>query len=72
MNRIKARVHPPYYFLQAYQKQAGYTNEYMGSLLGMSGRSYLDKVLGWSDFTNQQAIKIAAVFSAPQDRIFLT
>ncbi len=71
MDREKTRIHPPYYFLQAYQRQAGYSNEYMGNLLGMSGRSYLNKVLGWSDFTNQQAVKIAAVFRAPQDQIFL-
>lgn len=72
VDRIKERVHPPYFFLQAYQRRAGYSNEEMGKLLGMSGRSYLGKVLGWSDFTNQQAVRIATFFDAPQDSIFLT
>ncbi len=64
--------HPEYYAIKAYQILAKISDEKMASLLGMTKRTYCDKVKGYADFTPAEGIALAKFLNKTQDEIFLT
>lgn len=68
----RERKHPKYYALIAYQMLEKLTDDFMASFLGVTKRTYKDKVNGYSDFTPAEALAIAQLFKRSQDEIFLT
>lgn len=68
----REKIHPPYYAIKAYQILSKKTDEEMAEALGISKRTYTDKVNGYSDFTNTQGEILASIFQKTKDEIFLT
>lgn len=64
--------HPEYYAIKAYQILEKISDEEMATLLGMTKRTYCDKVKGYADFTPAEGIAIAKFLHKTQDEIFLT
>lgn len=69
---IRVKKHPYYYALKAYQMLEKLTDEDMAAYLGVTKRTYSDKVNGYSDFTPAEAIAISEKLNRSQDDIFLT
>lgn len=68
----RVKKHPCYYALKAYQMLEKLTDEDMAGYLGVTKRTYSDKVNGYSDFTPAEAIAISEKLNRSQDEIFLT
>lgn len=68
----RTKKHPTYYAIKAYQILNKKTDEEMAKVLGISKRTYTDKVNGYSDFTNTQGEILASIFHKTKDEIFLT
>ena len=68
----REKKHPRYYALAAYQMLEKFTDDYMATFLGVSKRTYKDKVNGYSDFTPAEALAISQLLKKSQDEIFLT
>lgn len=68
----REKKHPKYYALIAYQMLEKFTDDFMANFLGVTKRTYKDKVNGYSDFTPAEALAIAQLFKRSQDEIFLT
>lgn len=72
MEKVKRRkIHSEYVFVRAYQKINGFSDEYMGEMLGCSPRTYNDKVLGWKDFSALEGRELARMFNVSQDKLFV-
>ncbi len=72
MARIRRKIHGRYYKIPAYQILAGqYSNEQMARILGISERTYVDKIEGWTDFSAQQIRTMAEVLRVPQESLTL-
>jgi len=72
MKRNRKKVHGRYYKIPAYQILAGqYTNAQMAHILGISERTYTDKIDGWTDFSAQQVRTMAEVLRIPQEELTL-
>lgn len=69
MREIK---HKPYYCIPAYQILSKKTDEDMANILGITVRTYKDKIAGYSDFSFEQGRILSAVFRRTQEEIFLT
>ena len=71
---MKKRVkkHPQYYALKAYQMLEKITDDAMADFLGITKRTYTDKVNGYADFTPAEAVAISNYLKRSQDEIFLT
>lgn len=69
---VRAKKHPMYYALKAYQLLEKITDEDMAEYLGVTKRTYTDKVNGYSDFTPSEAIAISKKLKRTQSEIFLT
>ena len=70
--KTREKKHPKYYALKAYQMLEKLTDEYMANFLGVTKRTYTDKVNGYSDFTPAEALAISKLLNKSQDEIFLT
>lgn len=68
----RTKKHPRYYAVIAYQLLSKRTDEYMANLLGISVRTYKEKINGYSDFTQAQGDIMAREFGKSKDEIFLT
>lgn len=68
----REKKHPKYYALIAYQMLEKLTDDFMANFLGVTKRTYKDKVNGYSDFTPAEALAISQLFKRSQDEIFLT
>jgi hypothetical protein len=72
MARIRKKVHGRYYKILAYQILAGrLTNAQMARILGISERTYTDKIEGWTDFTGSQIRTMAEVLHVKQEELTL-
>ena len=72
MRRTRKKVHSRYYKIPAYQILAGQlTNAHMARILGITERTYTDKIEGWTDFTAQQIRTIAEVLRVHQEELTL-
>ncbi len=69
---VRAKKHPQYYALKAYQLLAKLSDDDMAEKLGISKRTYKDKVNGYADFSSAEGIALANIFSKTQAEIFLT
>lgn len=69
---IRVKKHPMYYALKAYQLLAKLTDDDMADYLGVTRRTYTDKVNGYSDFTPAEAVAISKKLDKTQDEIFIT
>ena len=49
--RKRTKKHPKYYAIKAYQTLQRLTDDDMAKYLGVTKRTYCDKVNGYSDFT---------------------
>jgi hypothetical protein len=72
MTRSRNRVHNPYFRVRAHQMLLELSDAEMAKILGCSIRTYLDKVLGWSDFKPLEARTLSDLFGQPQDYLFFT
>lgn len=73
MNRsVRVKKHPQYYAIKAYQLLAKLSDEDMANKLGMSKRTYKDKINGYADFSSAEGIALSNIFNKPQEEIFLT
>lgn len=68
-----ARKHERYYAIPAYQILAKKTSKECAAMLGMTERTYWNKVNGYSDFSIPDAEKLAEFLGRKKiDDIFLT
>lgn len=67
---MKKVIHAEYVFIPAYQKRKKLTDENMSQKLGMSIRTYRDKVKGYGDFTLTEANKICELLEETKDNLF--
>lgn len=74
MNKVKNRVkvHPPYYAIPAYQILSKKSPDEIAKMLGISVRTYKDKIIGYSDFKANEASKLCEILGKSMDEIFLT
>jgi len=70
--KTREKKHPQYYALVAYQMLEKLTDEFMANFLGVTKRTYKDKVNGYSDFTPAEALALSQLLKKSQDEIFLT
>ena len=71
--RKRERRHEPYYAVPAYQILAGKSNKDCAEHLGISERTYWNKVNGFADFTFPEVTKLAAFLNRKKvEDIFLT
>ena len=69
----RAKRHDPYYAVQAYQILAGKSNKDCAEHLGISERTYQNKINGYADLTLPEAQKLAAFLGRRKyEDIFLT
>ena len=68
----KAKKHPKYYAVKAYQILASATDEEMAQMLDMTVRTYNDKIIGFYDFNLSEAEKMSQRLHHSIDEIFLT
>ena len=68
----REKVHPTYHFVKAHQKTIGLTDEQVATKLGMSVRTYNDKINGYSDFSLLDGKRLAELLGSTQEEIFLT
>lgn len=69
---LKKEKHKEYVFLTAYQKRKGLSDTEVAEILGMSTRTYQNKVKGLSDFTVSEANKLSELFDQTKETLFLT
>lgn len=69
---VREKKHPVYFALRAYQLLERLSDDDMADYLGITKRTYNDKVNGYSDFSPPQAMAIAKKLNRTQDEIFLT
>ena len=69
----RKRRHEPYYAVQAYQILTNKSNKECADFLGISERTYWDKVHGFADFSLPEAAKLASFLQRKSvNDIFLT
>lgn len=69
----RAKRHEPYYTVRAYQILAGKSNKDCAEHLGISERTYLNKINGYADLTFPEAQKLATFLNRKKyEDIFLT
>ena len=64
--------HKEYVFLVAYQKQKGLSDIEISRELGITTRTYKNKVKGLSDFTVSEANKLSELLDQTKETLFLT
>ena len=67
----RVKKHPEYYAIKAYQILQKLTDDDMAKHLGVTRRTYCDKVNGYSDFTLAEGAMVARILNKTQDEIFL-
>lgn len=63
--------HPPYYAIKAWEILAKISGEEVASRLGMSYRTYFNKVNGYGDFSVAEANRLCEILGRTMDEIFL-
>lgn len=66
------KQHGRYYAIPAYQILANMSDREVAKALGISVRTYKNKISGLSDFTSEQGRKLGKLFNTSQDNLFLT
>lgn len=72
MKKSRVKKHPVYYAIPAYQRLARLSDEDVATYLGVTVRTYKDKINGYSDFSNVQGEMLALLLNQPQNNLFLT
>ena len=67
--RIK---HPAYYAISAHMILARRSYEECANLLGISTRTYKEKITGFSDFSAEQGRRLSEFLGVTQEQLFLT
>lgn len=67
----KKKKHEPYYAIPAYQILANETNESVAAKLGITPRTYYNKVYGFSDFTAEEGKALCEILGKSLDEIFI-
>jgi plasmid maintenance system antidote protein VapI len=70
--KLKKEKHKEYVFLTAHQKRKGLSDAEVAEILGISTRTYQNKVKGLSDFTLSEAIKLCETLEESKETLFLT
>ena len=68
----RAIKHPEYYTISAHMTLARRSYEECASLLGISTRTYKEKIRGFSDFSAEQGRKLSEFLGVTQEQLFLT
>ena len=71
MNK-REKKHPRYYAIKAYQLLEKLSDDDVANYLGITKRTYNDKVNGYSDFSPAEGLALATLFKKSQGEIFLT
>lgn len=71
MNK-REKKHPKYYAVKAYQMLEKLSDDDVADFLGITKRTYNDKVNGYSDFTPSEGLALATLLNKTQGEIFLT
>jgi plasmid maintenance system antidote protein VapI len=70
MARKRRKVHSRYYKIPAYQILAGkVTDLQIARIMGISRRTYHDKIEGWTDFSAQQILSLSELLGVAQDEL---
>ena len=64
--------HPEYYTIPAHMTLAKKSYEECADLLGISVRTYKEKIRGFSDFSAEQGRKLSDFLGVTQGQLFLT
>lgn len=64
--------HPEYYAISAHMTLARRTSEECANLLGISARTYKEKIKGFSDFSADQGRRLSEFLGVTQEQLFLT
>ena len=64
--------HPEYYAISAHMTLARRTYEECANLLGISTRTYKEKIRGFSDFSAEQGRRLSEFLGVTQEQLFLT
>ena len=70
--RKRVVKHPEYYAIPAYMVLAKKSDRDCANLLGVSIRTYKDKIKGFSDFSAEQGRKLSDCLGVTQEQLFLT
>lgn len=65
------KIHKPYYSIPAYQILAKLSDLEMAEALGITVRTYKDKINGISDFSASEGKMLSALLNVSQDQLFL-
>ncbi len=65
------RKHQPYYAIRAYQILSKLSDKDVADALGITTRTYYNKIEGISDFSAEQARALVELFGRSMDEIFL-
>lgn len=68
----KELKHPPYYAIDAFEILARKTSEECANALGISPRTYYNKKIGLSDFTQTEGDSLAKILAVERNALFLT
>ena len=69
--RKRKIIHPKYYAIDAYMILAKKSYHECADHLGISERTYKEKITGYSDFSAEQGRKLALFLNCSQSEIFL-
>lgn len=69
---MRMKRHERYYAIPAYQTLAKLTDAEVANALGITIRTYKDKINGYYDFSSEQGRTLSRLFGVSQDEIFLT
>lgn len=64
--------HPVYYAISAHMTLARRTYKECADFLGVSTRTYKEKIRGFSDFSAEQGRKLSEFLGVTQEQLFLT
>lgn len=70
--KLKKEKHKEYVFLTAHQKRKGFSDAEVAEILGITTRTYQNKVKGLSDFTLSEANKLSKLLNQTKEELFLT
>lgn len=68
----RAIKHPEYYAISAHMTLARRSYEECADLLGISTRTYKEKIRGFSDFSADQGRRLSEFLGVTQEQLFLT
>ena len=70
--RARKRKHNRYFAIPAYQVLKKLTDKDVANHLGVSTRTYKDKIEGWSEFSLSEGRALSELLTVTQEELFIT